>query len=184
MVVVYLALAEAPLFCVCNPQYRIQPELQWEQSLSPRESQSTLTEVQFGPMKLYEDQLQVLLVFAKDDAQSHSFCWACERAGFRCNVARTPEAALESFEEKNHDLIIIDHRHSRYFNAEALCRSIRAISCSHNTVIVAVVKRFVPRSLSLTHIHTHSLTHSHTHTQLEERLKPQTLDFHHTGVEL
>uniref|UniRef100_A0A671K5K0 Phosphodiesterase n=1 Tax=Sinocyclocheilus anshuiensis TaxID=1608454 RepID=A0A671K5K0_9TELE len=125
-------------------------------------------------MKLYEDQLQVLLVFAKDDAQSHSFCWACERAGFRCNVARTPEAALESFEEKNHDLIIIDHRHSRYFNAEALCRSIRAISCSHNTVIVAVVKRFVPRSLSLTHIHTHSLTHSHTHTQLEERLKPQT----------
>uniref|UniRef100_A0A672SB55 Phosphodiesterase n=1 Tax=Sinocyclocheilus grahami TaxID=75366 RepID=A0A672SB55_SINGR len=105
--------------------------------------QSTLTEVQFGPMKLYEDQLQVLLVFAKDDAQSHSFCWACERAGFRCNVARTPEAALESFQEKNHDLIIIDHRHSRYFDAEALCRSIRAISCSHNTVIVAVVKRFV-----------------------------------------
>uniref|UniRef100_A0A672NV51 Phosphodiesterase n=1 Tax=Sinocyclocheilus grahami TaxID=75366 RepID=A0A672NV51_SINGR len=105
-------------------------------------SSSTLTEVQFGPMKLYEDQLQVLLVFAKDDAQSHSFCWACERAGFRCNVARTPEAALESFQEKNHDLIIIDHRHSRYFDAEALCRSIRAISCSHNTVIVAVVKRF------------------------------------------
>ncbi len=24
--VVYLALAEAPLFCVCNPQYWIQPE--------------------------------------------------------------------------------------------------------------------------------------------------------------
>uniref|UniRef100_A0A8C1Y3T7 Phosphodiesterase n=1 Tax=Cyprinus carpio TaxID=7962 RepID=A0A8C1Y3T7_CYPCA len=47
-------------------------------------------------------------------------CWACERAGFRCNVARTPEAALESFQEKNHDLIIMDHRHSRYFDAEAL----------------------------------------------------------------
>ncbi|XP_026143381.1 high affinity cAMP-specific and IBMX-insensitive 3',5'-cyclic phosphodiesterase 8A-like [Carassius auratus] len=103
--------------------------------------QSTLTEVQFGPMKLYEDQLQVLLVFAKEDAQSNSFCWACERAGFRCNVSRTPEAALESFLEKNHDLIIIDHRHSRCFDAEALCRSIRGISCSHNTVIVAVVKR-------------------------------------------
>ncbi|ROL42182.1 High affinity cAMP-specific and IBMX-insensitive 3',5'-cyclic phosphodiesterase 8A [Anabarilius grahami] len=64
----------------------------------------------------------VLLVFAKDDAQSNGFCWACERAGFRCNVARTPEAALESFLEKNHDLIIIDHRHSRCFDAEALCR--------------------------------------------------------------
>uniref|UniRef100_A0A8C1ELQ7 Phosphodiesterase n=1 Tax=Cyprinus carpio carpio TaxID=630221 RepID=A0A8C1ELQ7_CYPCA len=103
--------------------------------------QSTLTEVRFGPMKLYEDQLQVLLVFAKDDAQSNSFCGACERAGFRCNVARTPEAALESFQEKKHDLIIMDHRHSRFFDAEALCRSIRAISCSQNTVIVAVVKR-------------------------------------------
>uniref|UniRef100_A0A8C1WM15 Phosphodiesterase n=1 Tax=Cyprinus carpio TaxID=7962 RepID=A0A8C1WM15_CYPCA len=104
-------------------------------------SNSTLTEVRFGPMKLYEDQLQVLLVFAKDDAQSNSFCGACERAGFRCNVARTPEAALESFQEKKHDLIIMDHRHSRFFDAEALCRSIRAISCSQNTVIVAVVKR-------------------------------------------
>ncbi|XP_057203598.1 high affinity cAMP-specific and IBMX-insensitive 3',5'-cyclic phosphodiesterase 8A isoform X2 [Triplophysa rosa] len=92
-------------------------------------------------MKLYEDQLQVLLVFAKDDAQSNAFCWACERAGFRCNIARTPEAALESFLEKNHDLILIDHRHSRHFDAEALCRSIRAMSCSLNTVIVAVVKR-------------------------------------------
>lgn len=61
-------------------------------------------------------------MFAKDDAQSNGFCWACERAGFRCNVARTPEAALESFLEKNHDLIIIDHRHSRCFDAEALCR--------------------------------------------------------------
>ncbi|XP_067246811.1 high affinity cAMP-specific and IBMX-insensitive 3',5'-cyclic phosphodiesterase 8A isoform X1 [Chanodichthys erythropterus] len=109
--------------------------------IRPSARQSTLTEVQFGPMKLYEDQLQVLLVFAKDDAQSNGFCWACERAGFRCNVARTPEAALESFLEKNHDLIIIDHRHSRCFDAEALCRSIRAVSCSHNTVIVAVVKR-------------------------------------------
>uniref|UniRef100_A0A8C4TH71 Phosphodiesterase n=1 Tax=Erpetoichthys calabaricus TaxID=27687 RepID=A0A8C4TH71_ERPCA len=68
------------------------------------------TEVQFGPMKLHEDQLQVLLVFAKDDNQSNGFCWACEKAGYRCNIARTPESALESFLEKHHDIIIIDHR--------------------------------------------------------------------------
>uniref|UniRef100_A0A3P9AFW7 Phosphodiesterase n=1 Tax=Esox lucius TaxID=8010 RepID=A0A3P9AFW7_ESOLU len=77
--------------------------------------------VQFGPMKLYEDQLQVLLVFAKEDSQNNGFCWACEKANFRCTVARTPEAALECFLEKHHDLVIIDHRHSRYFDAEALC---------------------------------------------------------------
>uniref|UniRef100_A0A665VTF0 Phosphodiesterase n=1 Tax=Echeneis naucrates TaxID=173247 RepID=A0A665VTF0_ECHNA len=49
-------------------------------------------------------------------------CWACEKANFRCSMARTPESALECFLEKHHDLIIIDHRHSRHFDAEALCR--------------------------------------------------------------
>lgn len=66
--------------------------------------------------------LQVLLVFAKEDSQSNGFCWACEKANFRCNLARTPESALECFLEKHHDLVIIDHRHSRHFDAEALCR--------------------------------------------------------------
>uniref|UniRef100_A0AAR2KCX4 Phosphodiesterase n=1 Tax=Pygocentrus nattereri TaxID=42514 RepID=A0AAR2KCX4_PYGNA len=65
---------------------------------------------------------RVLLVFAKEDSQSSGFCWACERANFRVTVARTPESALHSFLEKHHDLIIIDHRHSRNFDAEALCR--------------------------------------------------------------
>uniref|UniRef100_A0A8C5HUS4 Phosphodiesterase n=1 Tax=Gouania willdenowi TaxID=441366 RepID=A0A8C5HUS4_GOUWI len=64
----------------------------------------------------------VLLVFAKEDSQSNGFCWACEKANFRCSIARTPEAALECFLEKHHDLVIIDHRHSRHFDAEALCR--------------------------------------------------------------
>ncbi|KAG7218276.1 hypothetical protein INR49_010334, partial [Caranx melampygus] len=99
---------------------------------------TTLTEVQFGPMKLFKDPLQVLLVFAKEDSQSNGFCWACEKANFRCSMARTPESALECFMEKHHDLVIIDHRHSRHFDAEALCRSIRAVNSSENTVIVAV----------------------------------------------
>ncbi|XP_027869767.1 high affinity cAMP-specific and IBMX-insensitive 3',5'-cyclic phosphodiesterase 8A isoform X2 [Xiphophorus couchianus] len=103
--------------------------------------QTTLTEVQFGPMKLFKDPLQVLLVFAKEDSQSNGFCWACEKANYRCSMVRTPEFALECFSEKLHDLVIIDHRHSRHFDAEALCRSFRAVNSSENTVIVAVVKR-------------------------------------------
>lgn len=109
--------------------------------LKPPSCKTTLTEVQFGPMKLIKDPLQVLLVFAKEDSQSNGFCWACEKASFRCSMARTPESALECFLEKHHDLVIIDHRHSRHFDAEALCRSIRAVPFSENTVIVAVVKR-------------------------------------------
>uniref|UniRef100_A0A8C8DKH2 Phosphodiesterase n=1 Tax=Oryzias sinensis TaxID=183150 RepID=A0A8C8DKH2_9TELE len=66
--------------------------------------------------------LQVLLVFAKEDSQSNGFCRACEKANYRCKMARTPESALECFSEKHHDLVIIDHRHSRHFDAEALCQ--------------------------------------------------------------
>ncbi|KAL4660739.1 high affinity cAMP-specific and IBMX-insensitive 3',5'-cyclic phosphodiesterase 8A-like [Arapaima gigas] len=109
--------------------------------LKTPDHKTSVKEVQFGPMKLYKDQLQVLLVFAKDDSQSSGFLWACERAGFGCNVARTPETALQCFLEKHHDIVIIDHRHSRYFDAEVLCGSIRAVKSSENTVIVAVVKR-------------------------------------------
>ncbi|XP_029431727.1 high affinity cAMP-specific and IBMX-insensitive 3',5'-cyclic phosphodiesterase 8A isoform X2 [Rhinatrema bivittatum] len=106
-----------------------------------RQHEASVTEVQFGPMRLQQDQLQVLLVFAKEDSQSNGFCWACEKAGFRCNIARTPESALESFLEKHHEIIIIDQRHSRYFDAEALCRSIRGTRPSENTVIIAVTRR-------------------------------------------
>ncbi|KAF4071782.1 hypothetical protein AMELA_G00266670 [Ameiurus melas] len=105
------------------------------------EYKSTLTEVQFGPMKLYEDQIQVLLVFSREDSQSGGFSSACEKAGFKFSIARSPDAAMHCFLEKHHDIIIIDHRHSRNFNGEQLCRSIRALSSSQNTVIVAVVKR-------------------------------------------
>ncbi|KAJ8343978.1 hypothetical protein SKAU_G00313070 [Synaphobranchus kaupii] len=107
----------------------------------PSDNKATVTELEFGPMRLYKEQLQVLLVFAKDDSQSNAFCWACEKASFRCSIARTPETALDSFLEKHHDIIIIDHRQSRHSDAEALCRSIRAAASSENAVIVAVVKR-------------------------------------------
>ncbi|XP_065590011.1 high affinity cAMP-specific and IBMX-insensitive 3',5'-cyclic phosphodiesterase 8A isoform X1 [Cyrtonyx montezumae] len=114
-----------------------------------RSSVKTLvTDVQFGPMRLHQDQLQVLLVFAKEDNQSNGFCWACEKAGFRCNIARTPESALECFLDKHHEIIIIDHRHSRYFDAEALCRSIRTTKPSENTVIIGVVRRHADREES------------------------------------
>ncbi|KAI1235142.1 hypothetical protein IHE44_0002775 [Lamprotornis superbus] len=90
----------------------------------------------------------VLLVFAEEDEQSNGFRWACDKAGFRCNIARTPQSALECFLDKHHDIIIIDHRHSRYFDAEALCRSIRTTKASENTVIICVVQRHTDREES------------------------------------
>uniref|UniRef100_A0A3B4DNG5 Phosphodiesterase n=1 Tax=Pygocentrus nattereri TaxID=42514 RepID=A0A3B4DNG5_PYGNA len=73
--------------------------------------------------------------------------WACERAGFRCNVARTPESAVECFLDKHHEIVVIDGRPSRYFEAEAVCRLIRATKPSEHTVILAV--SFLPLTNSM-----------------------------------
>ncbi|KAM6157126.1 high affinity cAMP-specific and IBMX-insensitive 3',5'-cyclic phosphodiesterase 8B isoform 7-T7 [Erethizon dorsatum] len=101
--------------------------------------QVSSAEVRIGPMRLTQDPIQVLLIFAKEDSQSDGFWWACDRAGYRCNIARTPESALECFLDKHHEIIVIDHRHTWNFNAEAVCRSIRATNPSEHTVILAVV---------------------------------------------
>ncbi|KAK7143174.1 hypothetical protein R3I93_014367 [Phoxinus phoxinus] len=96
-------------------------------------------EERLGPMRLTQEPIQVLLVFAKEDSQSDAFWWACERAGFRCNIARTPESAVECFLDKHHEIVIIDGRHSRYFEADAVCRMIRAAKPSEHTVVLAVM---------------------------------------------
>ncbi|KAM4635436.1 high affinity cAMP-specific and IBMX-insensitive 3',5'-cyclic phosphodiesterase 8B isoform 2-T2 [Polymixia lowei] len=102
------------------------------------------TEECIGPMRLTQEPIQVLLVFAKEDSQSDAFWWACDRAGFRCNIARTPESAVECFLDKHHEIVVIDGRHARYFEAEAVCRLIRATKPSENTVILAIVPQKPP----------------------------------------
>nr|XP_046204803.1 high affinity cAMP-specific and IBMX-insensitive 3',5'-cyclic phosphodiesterase 8A-like [Oncorhynchus gorbuscha] len=47
--------------------------------IKPSTIKNTFTQVQFGPMRLYEDHLEVLLVFAKEDSQNNGFCWAVRR---------------------------------------------------------------------------------------------------------
>ncbi|XP_035165523.1 high affinity cAMP-specific and IBMX-insensitive 3',5'-cyclic phosphodiesterase 8B isoform X5 [Oxyura jamaicensis] len=107
----------------------------------PGREQASATEVQIGPMRLTQDLIQVLLIFAKEDNQSDGFWWACDRAGYKCSIARTPESALECFLDKQQEIIVIDHRNSRYFDGEDICRSIRATKPSEHTVILAVVPR-------------------------------------------
>ncbi|KAG9488135.1 hypothetical protein GDO78_007760 [Eleutherodactylus coqui] len=106
--------------------------------------QASSTELWLGPMRLTQDPIQVLLVFAKEDSQSDGFWWACDRAGYRCNIACTPESALECFLDKHHEIVVIDHRYPRYLDAEAVCRSIRATKPSEHTTILTVVPRVGP----------------------------------------
>ncbi|XP_060617609.2 high affinity cAMP-specific and IBMX-insensitive 3',5'-cyclic phosphodiesterase 8B isoform X2 [Anolis sagrei] len=110
-----------------------------ETQTSQTSLKASATETEIGPMRLTQDPIQVLLIFAKEDKQSDGFWWACDRAGYRCNIARTPESALECFLDKHHEIIVIDHRNSRYFDAEAICRAIRATKPAEHTVILGVV---------------------------------------------
>ncbi|XP_041270583.1 high affinity cAMP-specific and IBMX-insensitive 3',5'-cyclic phosphodiesterase 8B isoform X7 [Onychostruthus taczanowskii] len=111
------------------------------QTSSSSAKQASTAELQVGPMRLTQYPIQVLLIFAKEDNQSNGFWWACDRAGYRCNVAWTLESALECFLDKHQEIIVIDHRNSKYFDAEDICRSIRATELSEHTVILAVVPR-------------------------------------------
>ncbi|XP_071464679.1 high affinity cAMP-specific and IBMX-insensitive 3',5'-cyclic phosphodiesterase 8A isoform X2 [Marmota flaviventris] len=104
-------------------------------------AQGAVADVQFGPMRFHQDQLQVLLVFTKEDNQCKGFCRACEKAGFKCTVTKEAQTVLDCFLDKHHDIIIIDHRNPRQLDAEALCRSIRSSKLAENTVIVGVVRR-------------------------------------------
>ncbi|XP_036382368.1 high affinity cAMP-specific and IBMX-insensitive 3',5'-cyclic phosphodiesterase 8B-like [Megalops cyprinoides] len=97
------------------------------------------TEECFGPMRLTKEPTQVLLVFGKEDGQSDAFWWACERAGFKTNIACTPESVLEVFLEKHHEIIVIDARPASPFEAEAVCRLIRATKPGEHAVMLAVV---------------------------------------------
>lgn len=80
---------------------------------------------------------QVLLIFAKEDSQSDGFWWACDRAGYSCNIARTPESALECFLDKHHEIIVIDHRQTQNFDAEAVCRYCSYVNILANVLLTA-----------------------------------------------
>uniref|UniRef100_A0A8I5ZLP7 Phosphodiesterase n=1 Tax=Rattus norvegicus TaxID=10116 RepID=A0A8I5ZLP7_RAT len=87
-------------------------------------SKVSVADVQFGPMRFHQDQLQVLLVFTKEDSQCNGFYRACEKAGFKCTVTKEVQTVLACFQDKLHDIIIIDHRNPRQMDAEAMCRYI------------------------------------------------------------
>ncbi|KAF4017838.1 hypothetical protein G4228_009768 [Cervus hanglu yarkandensis] len=106
-------------------------------------SKVAVADVQFGPMRFHPDQLQVLLVFTKEDNQCNGFCRACEKAGFMCTVTKEAQTALACFLDKHHDIIIIDHRNSRHLDAEALCRVDREESCVMSLIAAGFTRRYI-----------------------------------------
>ncbi|XP_035226454.1 high affinity cAMP-specific and IBMX-insensitive 3',5'-cyclic phosphodiesterase 8B-like isoform X2 [Stegodyphus dumicola] len=97
--------------------------------------------LKFGPMCLKIPTIRVLLVFAKDDAQSDALKWAAEKLSCECTLAYAPEAATEAYQNIHPHLVFIDSRQSKAFDAASLCRSIRNIQGSQYSCLIAVIKK-------------------------------------------
>lgn len=99
--------------------------------------------LKFGPMCLKLPVIKVLLIFAKDDAQTDALKWAAEKLSCDCTLVYTPEEAADTYASKHHHLVFIDSRQTKAFDPFAVCRSIHAIQGSQYSCLVAVVKKSV-----------------------------------------
>ncbi|XP_076642155.1 phosphodiesterase 8 isoform X7 [Halictus rubicundus] len=85
--------------------------------------------------------VKILLVFPKDDQQMDILATTSRRLGWSVSVAKDREKAVEFFQSRGHELIIIDHRGQRAVEADTICRAIRSSPVYHNSVIIALVKK-------------------------------------------
>lgn len=65
---------------------------------------------------------QLLTVFAYPDQVGETFSRAAEKLGFEVTSCNSDVAALEEYQSKSHDLVLVDTRSSRAFDYETICR--------------------------------------------------------------
>ncbi|XP_018307172.1 high affinity cAMP-specific and IBMX-insensitive 3',5'-cyclic phosphodiesterase 8A isoform X2 [Mycetomoellerius zeteki] len=85
--------------------------------------------------------VKILLVFSKDDQQMDILANIARRLGWNVSMAKDAEKALELFQNRAHELVIIDHRAHHAAEGDAICRAIRSSPVYHNSVIIALVKK-------------------------------------------
>ncbi|KAK2583173.1 hypothetical protein KPH14_009193 [Odynerus spinipes] len=85
--------------------------------------------------------IKILLVFSKDDQQMEILANISRRLGWSVSVAKDAEKAVDIFQSRGHELVIIDHRGQRAAEGDAICRAIKSSPVYHNSVIVALVKK-------------------------------------------
>ncbi|XP_029660401.1 high affinity cAMP-specific and IBMX-insensitive 3',5'-cyclic phosphodiesterase 8 isoform X3 [Formica exsecta] len=85
--------------------------------------------------------VKVLLVFRKDDQQMDILATAARRLGWSVSVAKNLEKAVELFQNRAHELVIIDRRGHHADEGDAICRAIISSPVYHNSTIIALVKK-------------------------------------------
>ncbi|XP_020279370.1 high affinity cAMP-specific and IBMX-insensitive 3',5'-cyclic phosphodiesterase 8 isoform X2 [Pseudomyrmex gracilis] len=85
--------------------------------------------------------VKILLVFRKDDQQMNILASTAGRLNWSVSVAHNAEKAIELYQNRAHEIVIIDHRGHRATEGDAICRAIRLTPVYHNSVIIALVKK-------------------------------------------
>lgn len=85
--------------------------------------------------------VKVLLVFRKDDQQMDILATAARKLGWSVSVAKNLEKAVELFQNRAHELVIIDRRGHHADEGDAICRAIISSPVYHNSTIIALVKK-------------------------------------------
>ena len=75
--------------------------------------------------------LQVLLLFPRADAQCKALESAADAGRYELDVARTTDAALQSFIARQHDVVVVDTRHGSDADAESFARSAADLRSDH-----------------------------------------------------
>ncbi|XP_025265332.1 high affinity cAMP-specific and IBMX-insensitive 3',5'-cyclic phosphodiesterase 8 isoform X2 [Camponotus floridanus] len=85
--------------------------------------------------------VKILLVFSKDDQQMDILATAARKLGWSVSIAKDADKAIELFQNRAHELVIIDHRGHHAAEGDVICRAIRSSPIYHNSIIIALVKK-------------------------------------------
>ncbi|KAG8040541.1 hypothetical protein G9C98_002537 [Cotesia typhae] len=85
--------------------------------------------------------VKILLIFPRDDQQLEVLSTVTRNLGWSVSIAKNAEQAVEIFQNRYHELIIIDRRGHRAPEADIICQAIRSTNYHHSSVILALVKK-------------------------------------------
>ncbi|XP_055533248.1 high affinity cAMP-specific and IBMX-insensitive 3',5'-cyclic phosphodiesterase 8 isoform X2 [Wyeomyia smithii] len=108
--------------------------------------QRLISDLKFPNLLPPNPPIKILIAFCKNDPVFEALVSASHRLNFEPTFVKSPEAALEAFQNATsggHHIVIVDARHPRIIEADALGRSIRNSKGSQHTTMVAVVKKSV-----------------------------------------
>ncbi|CAG5100938.1 5'-cyclic phosphodiesterase 8 (Drosophila melanogaster) [Cotesia congregata] len=118
-----------------EPSFPDEDDVEYTIPKGPQDFKSTLS---IGALS---QVVKILLIFPRDDQQLEVLSTVARNLGWSVSIAKNAEQAVEIFQNRYHELIIIDRRGHRAPEADTICQAIRSTNYHHSSVILALVKK-------------------------------------------